>query len=184
MPLLPLLINDVYISYDVLYNILQSHIKEQGYAMSIKWSKKNPWDKNKLIKVCFVCDYGKSIHKSRAHIQKNILLKCLDCSFFCYSLYSVACKGWIIKNKCEDHNHSLFNNSAAHAVHCLIELNNTLFDNLEQSFKANIHPQQFLTKQWLENSETLLRSVNIYNTKLMIYCKNLDQLTSIQALMQ
>ena len=89
-----------------------------------------------------------------------------------------------LKNKCKDHNHSSFNNSTTHIVHYLTELNNTFLDNLKQSFKANIHSQQFLIKQQLENSETFLKPVNICNAKSMIYCKNLSQLTSIQTLIQ
>ena len=151
--------------------------------MSIEQSKKNSQNKSKLIKVCFVCDCGRFIHESRVYIQKDTSLKCLNCLFFCYSLYSVTCKNWIIKNKCENHNHFSFNNSAAHAIHYLTELNNTFFNNLEWSFKTNIYPQQFLTKQWLKNPEILLRPVDIHNIKLMIHYKNLGQLTSIQALM-
>ena len=57
MKLLPPPIDGIYISFDKLLEYLNDHSAKQGYAITIKWSKKNK--KQELRKVWLQCDKGR-----------------------------------------------------------------------------------------------------------------------------
>ena len=82
-----------------------------------------------------------------------------------------------------DHNHAA-ESAEAHMIHHLHQLTDEYLEDLKTCTQAGMQPGQFLTKLHMQELKIVLSSYDIYNAVAQIRCNNLNQNTSIQALIQ